>query len=422
MMSESAVSVLPEELRDRDQWVCWKEEPRDGKPTKIPVTPGSGAFASSTDPETWASFETALEYADTGNADGIGFVFTDDDPIVGVDLDDCRDPASDDVDDTAQDVIERLDSYTEISPSGTGFHVLIKGELPDGRNRRGSIELYDTARFFTVTGARLEDTPARVARRQDALVAIHREYVQDSDPDPEHESGNRRTRNGTETTGSVAHTDVDLEDEDLLERARNASNGEKFERLWRGSTAGYESQSEADMALCCLLAFWTGGDQQQIDRLFRQSGLLRDKWDEVHYADGSTYGEKTVERAIASTSEFYDPDTRETATESTPRTSEPSTTASRDKSERTPNRNRAYLVEKNRLLTDRVDELEATLEQKTERIEQLEATIEDLKTELAERNREIKQTREEQVDTASDCDTASETASLWGRLFGESSE
>ncbi|SDD94068.1 hypothetical protein [Natrinema hispanicum] len=420
MMSESAVSVLPEELRERDQWVCWKEELRDGKLTKIPVTPGSGAFASSTDPETWASFETALEYADTGNADGIGFVFTDDDPIVGVDLDDCRDPASDDVDDTAQDVIERLDSYTEISPSGTGFHVLIKGELPDGRNRRGSIELYDTARFFTVTGDRLKDTPACVARRQDALVAIHREYVQDSESDSEHEPGDRRTSDETETTGSAADTNVDLEDQELLERARNASNGEKFERLWRGSTAGYESQSEADMALCCLLAFWTGGDHQQIDRLFRQSGLLRDKWDEVHYADGSTYGEKTIERAIASTSEFYDPDTRETATESAPRTSEPSTTASRDKSERTPNR--AYLAEKNRLLTDRVDELEATLEQKTERIDRLEATIEDLKTELAERDREIEQTREEQAGTTSDCDTASETSSLWRRLFGDSSK
>ncbi|MDF9748472.1 MULTISPECIES: hypothetical protein [Natrinema] len=420
MMSESAVSVFPEELRERDQWVCWKEEPRDGKTTKIPVTPGSGAFASSTDPETWASFKTALEYADTGNTDGIGFVFTDDDPIVGVDLDDCRDPASDDVDGIALDIIERLDSYTEISPSGTGFHVLIEGELPDGRNRRGSIELYDTARFFTVTGDRLEDTPPRVARRQDALVAIHREYVQDSDPRSEHESGNHRNRDETETTGSAAHTGVDLKDQELLERAQNASNGEKFERLWRGSTAGYESQSEADMALCCLLAFWTGGDQQQIDRLFRQSGLFRNKWDEVHYADGSTYGEKTIERAIASSSEFYDPDTRDTSTESIPRTSKSSTTASRDELEQ--NQNRAYLVEKNRLLTVRVDELEATLEQKDERIDRLEATIEDLKTELAERNREIKQTREGQAETMSDCDTASETSSLWGRLFGGSSK
>ncbi|WP_226043281.1 hypothetical protein [Natrinema sp. DC36] len=413
-------AALPASLREREQWVCWKEEDRDGKPTKIPVTPETGAFASSTDPETWDSFETALEYAETGNATGVGFVFTDDDPVVGVDLDDCRDTETGDVDDAALDIIERLDSYTEISPSGTGFHVLIEGELPDGRNRRGSIELYDTARFFTVTGDRLEDTPTRVARRQDALVAIHREYVQDSEPDPEHESGDYSSSEKQAATGSAADTNVDLKDEELLERARNASNSEKFERLWRGSTAGYESQSEADMALCCLLAFWTGGDHQTMDRLFRQSGLLRDKWDEVHYADGSTYGEKTIERAIASTSEFYDPDTRDTSTESVPRTSESSTSASRDDSEQ--NRNHAYLVEKNRLLTDRVDELEATLEQKTERIDRLETTIEDLRTELSERNREIEQAREEQAGTTSDCDTASETSSLWGRLFGDRSK
>jgi len=137
-------------------------------------------------------------------------------------------------------------------------------------------------------------------------VAIHREYVQDTERDTASES---EPGNGTDdespTTGT-ADVDVDLEDEDLLEKARNASNGEKFERLWNGNTVGYDSQSEADMALCCLLAFWTGGDRTQMDHLFRQSGLLREKWDEVHYADGSTYGEKTIERAIATTSEFYD--------------------------------------------------------------------------------------------------------------------
>jgi len=72
------------------------------------------------------------------------------------------------------------------------------------------------------------------------------------------------------------------------------------------------------MALCCLLAFWTGGDRTQMKQLFRQSGLLREKWDEVHYADGSTYGEKTIERAIATTSEFYDPDDRNDTTDDTP--------------------------------------------------------------------------------------------------------
>lgn len=102
-----AVSECPETLREREQWVCWREEERDDKLTKIPVTPATGGFASSTDPETWRSFETALEYTETEHADGVGFVFTDDDPIVGVDLDDCRDPETDDVDDVALDKIGR---------------------------------------------------------------------------------------------------------------------------------------------------------------------------------------------------------------------------------------------------------------------------------------------------------------------------
>jgi len=203
-----AVSECPETLREREQWVCWREETRDGKPTKVPVTPGTGGFASSTDPRRGMP-SRQLEYTETEHADGVGFVFTDDDPIVGVDLDDCRDPETGDVDDAAQDIIKRLDSYTEVSPSGTGYHVLIRGELPEGRNRRGSVELYDTARFFTVTGDHVERTPTRVARRQDALVAIHREYVQDTERDTASES---EPGNGTDdespTTGT-ADVDVD---------------------------------------------------------------------------------------------------------------------------------------------------------------------------------------------------------------------
>ncbi|WP_115864517.1 phage NrS-1 polymerase family protein [Halorussus litoreus] len=423
MSSDTSIDIatLPASLREREQWVCWKEEERDGKQTKIPVTPGTGAFASSTDPDTWDSFETALEYVETGNADGVGFVFTDDDPIVGVDLDDCRDPETGDVDDAALDIIERLDSYTEISPSGTGYHVLITGELPEGRNRRGSFELYDTARFFTVTGDHVAETPTHVARRQDALVAIHREYVQDTDSDVKAESGQRGATDDQSATNGGGGVDVDLEDKELLEKATNASNGTKFERLWNGNTVGYDSQSEADMALCYLLAFWTGGDHTRIDQLFRQSGLLREKWDDVHYADGSTYGEKTIERAIANTSEFYDPDSGEESTQSHVSSGTSTTDAGRDDS----NRSRAYLIEKNRLLTDRVDELEATLEQKDERIDTLEAEIERLTAELADRDREEGHTHEEQAVTASESDEESETTSVWGRtkrLFGNGSK
>ncbi|WP_363463453.1 hypothetical protein [Halogeometricum borinquense] len=420
-MSEISIDEpeqIPETLLERDQWVCWREEERDGKPTKIPVTPGAGGFASATESETWASFETALDYTETEHADGIGFVFTDDDPIVGVDLDDCRDPETDDVDDAALDIIERLDSYTEISPSGTGYHVLITGTLPDGRNRRGSIELYDTARFFTVTGDHVDRTPTRVARRQDALTAIHREYVQEAECDTAPESEQRGDADDRSPTTGAADVDVDLEDEDLLEKARNASNGEKFERLWNGNTVGYDSQSEADMALCCLLAFWTGGDQTQMDQLFRQSGLIREKWDDVHYADGSTYGEKTIERAIATTSEFYDPDAGDDA-------ADPHGTPDGVTTGGTPgntDRSRAYLAEKNRLLSERVDELEAALEQKTERIETLEAEVERLTDELATRDRETAQSHEEDSGTASETDDDSESPSMLSRFFGGQSE
>lgn len=86
----------------------------------------------------------------------------------------------------------------------------------------------------------------------------------------------------------------------------DAANGETFQQLWRGSTAGYPSHSEADMALWCLLAFWTGGDRQRMDRLFRESGPMRETWDEVHYGDGRMYGEVTIERALQVTDERYD--------------------------------------------------------------------------------------------------------------------
>ncbi|MFC4452082.1 hypothetical protein [Halorussus aquaticus] len=420
MNSESLVevSVLPDALCEREQWVCWKEEERDGKATKIPVTPGSGEFASSTDSETWTGVEIALDYVESGNADGVGFVFTDDDPIVGVDLDDCRDSETGDADDAALDIIERLDSYTEVSPSGTGYHVLIKGDLPDGRNRRGSFELYETARFFTVTGDHVEETPSRVARRQDALSAIHREYVQDTDDSSEAEPDQRESANKKSTADGPSEVDVDLEDEELLEKAMNASNGTKFERLWKGNTSGYDSQSEADMALCNMLAFWTGGDQTEMDSLFRQSGLLREKWDEVHYADGSTYGEKTIERAVGNTSAFYDPEPREEQTQDSPSTEDSSVDTGRDESRRS----QAYLTEKNRLLAERVEELETLLEWKNERIDELEAEVERLTAELTEYEQETEQTHEEQTtDVSLDDEEESQSESVWGRtkrLFG----
>lgn len=158
--------------------------------------------------------------------------------------------------------------------------------------------MYEDARFFTMTGDRVQGTPERVCVRPSALRWVHASYVADGDGEDSQEAVSSRVTQ----VGSVSTT---MEDKEVLQRAKAAKNGEKFTSLWNGSTSGYESHSEADMALCCLLAFWTGGDAGQMDRLFRQSGLLREKWDEVHFSDGATYGERTIARAVARTDEFY---------------------------------------------------------------------------------------------------------------------
>lgn len=294
-----ARSTIPEKLLEYDQWLCWRTDARDGKLTKIPVDPSSGGFASTTDSDTWMTFQDARMYAQEGDANGLGFVFTNDDPLVGVDLDDCRDRETGYIDDWAASIIERLGSYTETSPSGTGFHVLISGDLPGERNRTGDLEMYETTRFFTVTGNHLQGTQPTIQERRTVLEAVYDEHLAVADTTDE----SARASDGQQTNHG-------LDDDELLKRARDAANSEKFVRLWRGDTSGYESHSEADMALCSLLAFWTGGDPKQMDRLFRESGLMREKWDETHFADGSTYGEKTIDRAIAGTSDFYDPATQ----------------------------------------------------------------------------------------------------------------
>lgn len=305
---------LPETLLGYDQWVCWTEKERDGKLTKIPVDPNTGRYASATDSETWSSFETARSRAEADGLSGLGFVFTDDDPLVGVDLDDCRVPETGTALDWAEQIVDMLDSFTEVSPSGTGFHVILEGTLHGDRSRKGDVEIYETARFFTMTGAHVDGTPTTIEARTEELETVYEAFVapdQEVNPDSSGTDGSSPVQNkkASSSTGDGSSDPVvDLSDEALLSKARNAKNGKKFDRLWRGNTRGYESQSEADMALCALLAFWTGSDMQRMDRLFRDSGLMREKWNEVHFSDGSTYGEKTVERAAMAVTDHYEPE------------------------------------------------------------------------------------------------------------------
>lgn len=283
--------ALPPEMTRLDQWLVWKEEGRKGDTTKVPLSPHTGYKSPANEEKTWSSYEKAAQVA-ADNGWGLGFVFTADDNLVGVDLDHMRDAETGDIDTIASDIITKLDSYTEISPSGTGFHIIVSGQLPRGKNRKGPIEMYEEDRFFTVTGNRLPGTEPTVKAREGQIRVIHHKHLKAEEEDKKKKPDTTQPK-------------ISLDDHDILRKAKNSNSGQKFEALWNGMIGGYESQSEADLALASYLAFWTGGDAGQMDRLFRQSGLMRDKWEKEHSSQGKTYGEMTVQKAINTSTSFY---------------------------------------------------------------------------------------------------------------------
>lgn len=273
--------TIPAELRELPQWVTWG-------PGKVPYRPGSASRASSRQPDTWGSFEQACADVETGRRAGIGFMFTAGDPTVGVDFDHCMDGGQ--LDPWVADWVERFNSYTEISPSGTGLHIFCLGKLPGKGVKKPQAEMYDRDRYFTVTGDSYSPLrPLRAA--QEAIDALYAELT---------------ARRAAEPPTRAERKPVDLTDEELLEKAMRAKGGEEFRALWEGDLTDYPSQSEADQALCNRLAFWTNGDPERIDRLFRQSLLMREKWDRP--TGGSTYGQLTIESAIRSMRQGYDPE------------------------------------------------------------------------------------------------------------------
>jgi putative DNA primase/helicase len=269
---------IPWELTRLRHWVVWKHG-------KVPYVAGTYRRASVTDPSAWRSFGLALDTVRCGNADGIGFVFTDT-PFAGIDLDHCLRQGR--LTSQVARIVAQLSSYTEISPSGSGLHVIVRGHLPPGARRKGDVEMYDTNRYLTMTGHIWRNFRI-IERRQAELERLHAHLF--GRPEPSH-----RPRASPFTPES---------DQELLRRAARARNAGKFARLWEGDCSDYDSPSEADLALCNFLAFWTNGDVIRMDRLFRQSGLFRPKWDEKHYASGQTYGQGTLERALAERSEDY---------------------------------------------------------------------------------------------------------------------
>lgn len=285
--------MAPAELARRPQWVAWRLTPREGepKPTKVPYDARTGRLASTTDPNTWASFEEAAAFCASHDwASGVGYVLSPDDPYVGIDLDSCRDPHSARLEAWAKAIVKRLNSYTEISPSGTGLRIFVRGDLPPHGRRKGQIEIYSQARFLTITGDHYLAAPNTIQDRADELLAWHHEVF--GDPPEQHQNGR------------IARSPVHLADADLLLKARSAENGTAFWALWNGDYSAYSSQSEADLALVNHLAFWTGPDSARIDQLFRSSGLMREKWERESYRNA------TIDKALDGRTDYYSPEAR----------------------------------------------------------------------------------------------------------------
>jgi putative DNA primase/helicase len=144
--------TIPEELKIRPQWVVWRAV--GDRPDKVPYSAKTGRKASTTDLMTWSTFEEALEACKRRACDGVGFVFSSADPYTGVDLDNCVDAQTSEIAPWALEIARYLDSYTELSATGTGLHIIVRGELPN--RRKGDVEFYSSKRFFTVTGHIIE--------------------------------------------------------------------------------------------------------------------------------------------------------------------------------------------------------------------------------------------------------------------------
>ena len=144
----SNIDNIPEELQALKQWVCWDS-------TKLPINVRTGKKAEVDNPGTWCTFEEAQEAVLSGKYRGMGFVLTEDDPYVIIDLDHVIDPDTGEILPWAQDIIELMDSYTEVSQSGTGIHIIIRGKKPGDRckSRNGQIEIYDHSRYFALTAS-----------------------------------------------------------------------------------------------------------------------------------------------------------------------------------------------------------------------------------------------------------------------------
>lgn len=278
---------IPAELRAYPQFVVWKVEHRDGKPTKVPYDAKTGNRAAVDNPATWCDFETAVAVAQSGEVAGVGFMLSAEDPFGFIDLDD---PWKTDANGAyvhadpqaefgrQQNIAATFDSYTERSPSGKGAHVIVRTPgVPNGRRRAG-VEVYTSARFMAMTGDVI--TAAPINERGELFGILWAEL-----------GGKAATFDAKQHYQPATETD-----ETIFNRAANAANGDKFVRLWNGDASdlvGDTSGSAIDQALVNMLAFYSK-DPSQIERMWKACPQgQRDKTQQR-----ADYRRCTIERAF----------------------------------------------------------------------------------------------------------------------------
>ena len=293
---------VPSSLKIINNWVRWKLETVNGKPTKVPYQV-NGYKASTTNPATWADYRTAVTGATIDGKQGVGFVLNGN--IYGFDLDGCYNSETNEVADWALQIVDALDSYAEITPSGTGLRVLVRGELPQGfahmlklnpaigHGDKVQIEIYNDARYFTVTGDTLYENAGEVEKRDLSAAYQLCLNIHEQHPAPKKEAV---AADGTPSQGSQAvqiekvgdfgTTKYDIFMSGAIESQTPfiISNG--------NGRLEYPSQSEADMAFATVLAIKYDRDREKISTDFRNSKLYRAKWDRLE--------EPTITKAIES--------------------------------------------------------------------------------------------------------------------------
>ena len=294
------VENIPARLRARTQWVCWRYVWVGNKFSKVPYSAkGLNRKASSTNPDTWATFNSCLNSHKSGQCDGIGFAFSEGDGLAGIDLDHCFD--GHDFKPEAKAILNRFEhsGYIELSPGGDGVRIFVSGSMPRSGKGPGDlkwIEGYDfkSPRYLTVTGHRLPDSLVEPDEdAQEDLNWFHEVYLKLAEP----VMPDGRSPRVFDAAG-------EFEDDWLVSRIKKSKKqGDKFSQLLdEGTFVNRETgevttdHSSLDMMLVRMLAFWCSRDESQMDRIFRRSALMRDKWDSTRAA--STYGGITIAQAI----------------------------------------------------------------------------------------------------------------------------